>query len=54
MRGFDELIDEACAADVGGWGFGWLDGRATEERPPWGYSRLVAARLPLVRSAASR
>ncbi|MBA3310888.1 MAG: alpha/beta fold hydrolase [Nocardioidaceae bacterium] len=24
----------------------WLDGRATEERPPWGYARLVAERLP--------
>ncbi|WP_345415025.1 hypothetical protein [Pseudonocardia xishanensis] len=32
MRGFDELVDEAAAADVGGWGYGRLDGRATEER----------------------
>ena len=28
-----------------GWDFSWLDGRATEERPPWGYARLAAARL---------
>lgn len=51
MRSFDELIDEAQAADVTGWGFGWLDGRATEERPGWGYARLLAARLAGVRSA---
>ncbi len=51
MRTFDELIDEATAADVSGWDFGWLDGRATEERPPWGYARLLAARLSRVASA---
>jgi hypothetical protein len=32
-------------------GFDWLDGRATEERPPWGYSRLLASRLARVGSA---
>ncbi|WP_369832960.1 methyltransferase domain-containing protein [Brachybacterium sp. YJGR34] len=37
-----QLMAEAAAADVDGWGFGWLEGRATEERPPWGYSRLLA------------
>jgi len=51
VRSFDELVDEAEAADVSGWDFGWLDGRASEQRPPWGYSRLVAARLSEVRSA---
>lgn len=51
MRPFDELVREAEAADVTGWGFGWLDGRATEERPPWGYARLLASRLAEVRSA---
>ncbi|MGI8522232.1 MAG: methyltransferase domain-containing protein [Nocardioides sp.] len=51
MRCFDELVAEAETADVAGWGFGWLDGRATEERPPWGYARLLAARLVQVRSA---
>lgn len=45
MRPFEELIAEAEAADVTGWGFGWLAGRATEERPPWGYSRLLADAL---------
>jgi hypothetical protein len=51
VRTYDELIDEAAAVDVSGWDFGWLDGRATEERPPWGYARLIAARLPGVASA---
>ncbi len=51
MRSFEELVAEAAAADVTGWGFGWLAGRATEERPPWGYARLLARRLAQVRSA---
>lgn len=34
MRTHEELVAEANRADVTGWGFGWLDGRATEERPP--------------------
>ncbi|WP_327151802.1 class I SAM-dependent methyltransferase [Nocardia sp. NBC_01329] len=51
MRSFDELVSEAEAADTSGWGFGWLDGRATEERPPWGYARLLAQRLAAARSA---
>jgi SAM-dependent methyltransferase len=51
VRSFEELAAEAAAADVTGWGFGWLDGRATEERPPWGYARLLAARLGQVGSA---
>lgn len=38
----DRLIAEAAVADVDGWGFDWLDGRATEERPPWGYAGLLA------------
>ena len=38
----ERLIAEAAVADVDGWGFGWLDGRATEERPDWGYARLLA------------
>lgn len=51
MRTFDDLVHEAATVDVSGWGFDWLDGRATEERQPWGYSRLIAARLPEVTSA---
>ncbi len=51
MKSFDELLAEAEAADVSGWGFDWLDGRASEERPPWGYARLLAQRLAGVQSA---
>ncbi|GAA2030288.1 methyltransferase domain-containing protein [Terrabacter terrae] len=51
MRGFDELVGEAESADLTGWGFGWLEGRATEERPPWRYSRLLADRLAVAESA---
>jgi SAM-dependent methyltransferase len=39
---FDEAIAEAEAAPIDGWDFSWLDGRATEERPAWGYSRMAA------------
>ncbi|NUT51640.1 MAG: class I SAM-dependent methyltransferase [Saccharothrix sp.] len=44
-RTFDELVAEADAVDVSGWDFSWLDGRATEERPPWGYQRLMGERI---------
>jgi SAM-dependent methyltransferase len=45
------LVAEAVAADVTGWSFDWLDDRATEERPPWGYVRLLRDRLVGVESA---
>lgn len=51
MRPYDALIAEALSADVTGWGFDWLNGRATEERPPWGYARLLAKRLGEAESA---
>lgn len=51
MRSFQELVSEAGAAEIDGWGFGWLDGRATEERPPWGYARSLTQRLAQVDSA---
>jgi SAM-dependent methyltransferase len=51
VRSFEELVQEAEAVDVAGWDFDWLRGRATEERPPWGYARLLAVRLAAARSA---
>jgi len=51
MKSFDDLVAEAEAADVSGWGFDWLAGRASEERPPWGYARSLAQRLAGVQSA---
>ncbi|TDC27882.1 class I SAM-dependent methyltransferase [Micromonospora sp. 15K316] len=47
----ERLIAEGAAAPVEGWAFDWLAGRATEERPPWGYARLVAARMASVETA---
>lgn len=51
MRSFDDLVAEAVAADVTGWGFDWLDGRATEERPSWSYVRSLGSALTGVDSA---
>jgi SAM-dependent methyltransferase len=42
---FEELIAEASAVDVSGWDFSWLEGRATEERPPWGYQKLMGEKI---------
>ncbi len=47
-RTFDELVAEAATAPIDGWDFSWLDGRATEERPSWGYQRLMSQRLATV------
>jgi SAM-dependent methyltransferase len=51
MREFEDLVGEAAAADVSGWDFGWLAGRATEQRPSWGYQRLIGPRLAAVDAA---
>lgn len=50
VASFEGLIEEALAAPIEGWDFAWLDGRATEERPPWGYSALAAQRSQSVSS----
>jgi SAM-dependent methyltransferase len=42
---FDELIAEGSAVPVEGWDFSWFQGRASEERPPWGYARLLGERM---------
>lgn len=48
---FDELVAEAGSVDVSGWDFTWLDGRASEHRPSWGYQRLMSERLATVNAA---
>ncbi|MFJ8869650.1 class I SAM-dependent methyltransferase [Streptomyces sp. NPDC102473] len=48
---FDALVAEADAASVDGWDFSWFEGRATEERPSWGYARAMADRLARARAA---
>lgn len=50
-RTFDDLVSEATAAPVDGWEFSWLDGRATEQRPSWGYQRLMSQRLATAAAA---
>jgi SAM-dependent methyltransferase len=44
-RTFDELVAEAAAAPTEGWDFSWLEGRATEQRPSWGYQRTMGERM---------
>ncbi|MEU1442421.1 MULTISPECIES: class I SAM-dependent methyltransferase [Streptomyces] len=44
-RTFEALVDEGVAASVEGWDFSWFEGRATEERPSWGYARAMGERL---------
>ncbi|MDV7083678.1 class I SAM-dependent methyltransferase [Rhodococcus opacus] len=44
-RTFEELVAEAESVSVDGWDFSWLDGRATEQRPSWGYQRRMGERL---------
>jgi len=50
-RSFEALVAEATSAPIRGWNFEWLDGRATEERPSWHYSKLVAERFEQSRRA---
>jgi SAM-dependent methyltransferase len=44
-KSFDDIVAEAESASVDGWDFSWLSGRATEERPSWGYARLMGERM---------
>lgn len=54
MRSFEELAMEAEQCDMTGWDFGWLSGRATEERPPWGFTSLLAERPELTPAGGPR
>lgn len=45
IRDFDALIDEAAAEPTEGWDFSWFEGRATEQRPSWGYQRVMGERM---------
>ncbi|HKE66550.1 MAG TPA: class I SAM-dependent methyltransferase [Micromonosporaceae bacterium] len=42
---FADLVAEGDAVPTEGWDFSWFEGRATEERPPWGYARLLGQRM---------
>ncbi len=45
LEAFEDLLAEGEAIPVEGWDFSWFEGRATEERPTWGYSRLLGERM---------
>jgi SAM-dependent methyltransferase len=51
VRTFGELFAEGESVPVEGWDFSWFEGRATEQRPPWGYARLMAERMGQARAA---
>jgi SAM-dependent methyltransferase len=48
---FQELVREGRLEPVEGWDFSWLDERATEERPSWGYARMIVQRLASANAA---
>jgi SAM-dependent methyltransferase len=50
-RTFEELVAQAEAVPVEGWDFSWLDGRASEERPSWGYARMMGERMAAAHAA---
>lgn len=45
MSTFEDLVAEGAAVPTEGWDFSWFTGRATEQRPSWGYSKLLADRM---------
>ncbi|WP_436533778.1 methyltransferase domain-containing protein [Actinoplanes sp. HUAS TT8] len=45
MSTFEDLVAEGTSVPVDGWDFSWFAGRATEQRPSWGYAGLVGARM---------
>jgi SAM-dependent methyltransferase len=51
MTVFDDLLAEAETQPVEGWDFSWFNGRATEERPWWGYARLISERMAIASAA---
>jgi SAM-dependent methyltransferase len=48
---FEKLIAEGESVPVEGWDFSWFEGRATEERPSWGYAAALAGRMSGPRAA---
>lgn len=48
---FESLVAEGASVPLQGWDFSWFEGRATEERPPWGYAKMVSRRLGRARAA---
>jgi SAM-dependent methyltransferase len=51
MDDLEELLAEGASVPVEGWDFSWFDGRASEQRPPWGYAKRLAGRLTTATAA---
>ncbi|MDQ0938645.1 methyltransferase domain-containing protein [Streptomyces sp. V1I1] len=51
MSRFEDLVAEGEAVPTEGWDFSWFAGRATEQRPSWGYARLLADRMAKAEAA---
>jgi SAM-dependent methyltransferase len=51
MSTFEDLLAEGASVPTEGWDFSWFRGRATEERPTWGYSALLADRMAVAGAA---
>ncbi|MFF4779191.1 class I SAM-dependent methyltransferase [Microtetraspora fusca] len=45
MSRFEDLVAEGESVPIEGWDFSWFAGRAMEERPSWGYAKLLAGRM---------
>ncbi len=47
---FEALVAEGESVPVEGWDFSWFEGRASEQRPSWGYASLMAERMSRARA----
>jgi SAM-dependent methyltransferase len=47
---FEELVADAERVPLGGFDFSWFEGRATEQRPSWGYLGLASQAIGTVGS----
>ncbi|MFC5287208.1 methyltransferase domain-containing protein [Actinokineospora guangxiensis] len=52
MPTFEQLVAEGESVPTDGWDFSWFAGRATEQRPGWGYAALLADRMSRASAAA--
>jgi SAM-dependent methyltransferase len=48
---FEQLVLEGDSVPLAGWDFEWFEGRATEERPSWGYARMMSERMATASAA---
>jgi SAM-dependent methyltransferase len=51
MSTLEDLVAEGEAVPTEGWDFSWFAGRAIEQRPSWGYAKLLAERMAKAEAA---